>query len=650
MFSRPENDRFIMNSWERLLSGERSATDAIRRLIDDSWNRCLHNQVDPGRTGGPEPVAEQSLYTLLNEHDELLSASTPIMAEARDFLSESGTVMVLTDNSGTILNMEGDTSTRGATENIHLMPGSDWSESACGTNAIGTALEIGQPIQIHAAEHFCAGIKRWTCSATVIRDPYDKSILGVIDVSGLNSTFNRHSLALVVTTSGRIENRLARMAMDMRYRLLEYCMRRLTSATSDGVVVLDRRGNPIKANERASSVLSDLADGQAADLSSLAFGPVKGSEMPTGLPPWIQADWLDPVFHNGHRIGTLLTLPGRSSNTQFSRPVVGEDVLANDGTFEQVVGDNPGLRQSVGKARQLAGSSVPVLILGETGVGKDVMARGIHKAGTTKDAPFVAINCGGFSRELLTSELFGYAEGAFTGARRGGMVGKVEAADGGTLFLDEIGEMPLDLQPHFLRVLEEGEVYRLGETKPRKVKFRLIAATNRDLRKEVEEGRFRMDLFYRVAVTSIRIPALRDRVDDIPVLADHYLEKLATQYGMPKKTITAGAMEYFKRYAWPGNIRELRNVLESMVLMTPDIHLSEEYLPHELSEVVDETDEGITCLESVEREAILRAIRGSGGNMTGAARTLGIAKSTLYVKLKRYNLDPLVDRVRGARV
>ena len=181
---------------------------------------------------------------------------------------------------------------------------------------------------------------------------------------------------------------------------------------------------------------------------------------------------------------------------------------AGQGAFARIVGDAPSLRQAVGRARQLAKSRAPVLLLGETGVGKDVFAQCLHAAGAGKDGAFVALNCGGFSRELLTSELFGYVEGAFTGARRGGMVGKIEAADGGTLFLDEIGEMPKDLQPHFLRVLESGEVYRIGETRPRKVNFRLVAATNRDLRSEVEAGRFRMDLFYRVAVTSIAIPRL----------------------------------------------------------------------------------------------------------------------------------------------
>ncbi|NMG74722.1 GAF domain-containing protein [Aromatoleum diolicum] len=665
MFSRPENDSRVMATWERFLCGEESSPDALRRLIDDSWRRCFDASVDPARNEAPPPLPENSLYSLRDEHGELLSASTPVMALAREFLSETGTVMVLTDHSGTILNLEGDSSTRGAAENVHLLSGANWSELACGTNAIGTALEIGQPVQIHSAEHYCAGIKLWTCSATVIRDPYDGTILGVIDVSGLNTTYNRHSLALVVTTAGRIENRLAKLEMDIRYRLLEYCMRRLTSATSDGIIVLDRRGNPIKANERVSSVLTDLGDGcwdgVPGDLSSLALGRADGNALPATLPAWIRKDWLEPVIHNGQRIGTLLTLPNRRGavfGSTASQADNGEPV--GKGGFERVIGQDPALMEAVKRAQQLARSSVPVLLLGETGVGKDVFARCIHDAGATKDAPFVALNCGGFSRELLTSELFGYAEGSFTGARRGGMMGKVEAADGGTLFLDEIGEMPLDLQPHFLRVLEEGEVYRLGENKPRKVKFRLIAATNRDLRKEIDEGRFRMDLFYRVAVTSIRIPALRDHPDDIPLLAEHYLRKVAAAHGIEEGVLLHDALDCLKRYRWPGNVREFRNVIESMLLTSHDARLSIDSLPAEIRAghvrtsptlaPSSEPQRRVTGLEQAEREAILRAIRSCSGNMAAVARELGIAKSTLYLKLKRFELDPHVDSVRGNRV
>jgi transcriptional regulator of acetoin/glycerol metabolism len=669
MFSRPENDHHIMATWERFLRGDESSSDALRRLIDDSWRRCFDASVDPGRHQAPPPLLEHSLHSLRHERGELLTASTPVMALAREFLSETGTVMVLADQSGTILTLEGDPATRGAAENVHLLSGADWSETACGTNAIGTALTIGQPVQIHSAEHYCAGIKRWTCSATVIRDPYDGAILGVIDVSGLNTSYSRHSLALVVTTAGRIENRLAKYEMEVRYRLLEYCMRRLTGDTSDGIVVLDRRGNPVKANEQAAAALAELGagrEGKPLELASLSLGRADGDAPPGELPGWICKDWLEPVIDNGQRIGTLLTLPGRrgaaSGPATAHRAIRGAAVADADAPgdtgFGQVIGQDPGLRQAMVRARQLARSSVPVLLLGETGVGKDVFARAIHHGGSSKGAPFVAVNCGGLSRELLASELFGYSDGAFTGARRGGMVGKVEAADGGTLFLDEIGEMPLDLQPHFLRVLEEGELYRVGETKPRKVRFRLIAATNRELRQEVEEGRFRMDLFYRVAVTSVRIPALRERAGDIPLLAEHYLARLADRHGVAHGVLLPGAMECLKRYAWPGNIREFRNVMESMLLTSPAGAFSEACLPPEIRAAriapaapaaSGELPRQITSLEHAEREAILRAVHECRGNMAAVARELGIAKSTLYLKLKRFELDALVDGIRSNR-
>ncbi|MBN8284071.1 sigma-54-dependent Fis family transcriptional regulator [Zoogloea sp.] len=665
MFSVPENDGHIMSSWERFLSGDEAASDALRRLIDDSWRRCQGASVDPGRYQAPPPIGENSLHTLRDECGELLSASAPVMASARDFLSETGTVMVLTDQSGTILNLEGDMSTRGAAENVHLLSGANWSELACGTNAIGTALEVGQPVQIHSAEHYCAGIKRWSCSATVIRDPYDGSILGVVDVSGLSASYSRHSLALVVATAGRIENRLAKIELGIRYRLLEGCVDRLSGTSADGIIVFDRRGRAIKANGRASAALADLGIGEMAvapdGLASLSLSWKKGRRAPDERPEWMREEWLEPVIQNGEHIGAVLTLPGRRSvgSGRVSSAVFSCDA-AEKGAFERVVGESPALLQAVGRAQQLAKSRVPVLLLGETGVGKDVFARCIHESGATRDAPFVALNCGGFSRELLTSELFGYTEGSFTGARRGGMIGKIEAADGGTLFLDEIGEMPIDLQPHFLRVLEEGEVYRLGENKPRKVNFRLIAATNRDLRKEIQAGRFRMDLFYRVAVTSINIPSLRERAADIPLLGDYYLRRLSLQHGLEPRVLSPGAIELLRQYGWPGNIREFRNVMESMLLTARGHVLTEADLPADLVTTLagdspaaldvqgDERD--LTCLENAERDAILRAIKGCRGNMTAVARELGIAKSTVYVKLKRFGLESYVDDLRNYRV
>ncbi len=381
------------------------------------------------------------------------------------------------------------------------------------------------------------------------------------------------------------------------------------------------------------------------------------------MPDWIRREWLEPVIENGEHIGTVLTLPSRrGSSLAGNRSTVSAAAIepADKSGFERAIGKSPALMQAIGRAKQLAKSRVPVLLLGETGVGKDVFARCIHESGASKDAPFVALNCGGFSRELLTSELFGYTEGAFTGARQGGAIGKIEAANGGTLFLDEIGEMPLDLQPHFLRVLEEGEVYRLGENKPRKVNFRLIAATNRDLRKEIQSGGFRMDLFYRVAVTSISIPPLRERAEDIPLLGEHYLTLLSQRHGMDVRTLSPHVVKALQQYAWPGNIREFRNVMESMLLTSQDELLTEDDLPPHLlsptqaapapaaapeaepAAVIDEPT--LSNIESAERDVILNAISKYSGNMTAVAREVGIAKSTLYVKLKRFGIDEKLKR------
>jgi sigma-54 dependent transcriptional regulator, acetoin dehydrogenase operon transcriptional activator AcoR len=661
--SNPQNDHKIMATWENFLSGHAPAPNALRCLIDDSWRRCLEVQVDPARQQAPSPVNEDILNSLQHQHRELLAAGKQVMAMAKDFLAETETIMILTDPNGMILGVEGDPRALGAAEDIHLIAGSSWNELICGTNAIGTALSVGQPVQIHASEHFCAGIKQWTCSATVIRDPYDGKILGAVDVSGLGKTFSPHSLALAVTTASRIESQLAKLEMDFRYQLLERGMAKISGPT-DGIIICDRRGYPIKANEQAATAL--LARGIDLDLKNTPQIPTlsTGTFAPSThakAPEWLRADWIEPIIDSGERIGTLLTIPGppQTSMSTFaarkerSAPTA---VTTDIRGFAGIVGSSEALVQAVQKAKLLAKTNVPVLLLGETGVGKENFAQGIHLAGHAEDRPFVALNCGGLSKDLLASELFGHSEGSFTGSRRGGMIGKVEAANGGTLFLDELGEMPLELQPHFLRVLEEGEIYRIGETKPRKIFFKLITATNRDLREEVAEGRFRMDLFYRVSVTSIRIPPLRERKEDIRPLVEHFLRKFAERYGAGPNQVKQEVITALENQPWPGNVRELRNVIESMFLMSNGEPLGFDDLPSEigLSLVSDGwKDNGrspvaLGKLEDAELVLIRETLEAHRGNLTLVAKQLGIAKSTLYIKLKKYGLDQIVNGVRSS--
>jgi transcriptional regulator with PAS, ATPase and Fis domain len=267
----------------------------------------------------------------------------------------------------------------------------------------------------------------------------------------------------------------------------------------------------------------------------------------------------------------------------------------------------------------------------------------------------VAVNCGGLPRDTVASELFGYVDGAFTGARRSGMVGKIEAANGGTLFLDEIGEMPLDLQPYFLRVLEGGEVHPLGTNSPRKVQLRLVAASNRDLSTEVAADRFRRDLFYRISATSVQIPSLRERKEDIPALVERFSRDVAQRHAMSSKRFDPDLLKALERYDWPGNIRELRNAVEAMALLAPGDVVGLADLPASIASAVVGKPEPVGwagpegALEGVERDAISNAIRKHGGNLTRVANELCISKSTLYLKMKKYVLEPALHEVRSSK-
>ncbi|MEK7917697.1 sigma-54-dependent Fis family transcriptional regulator [Burkholderia contaminans] len=660
-FSSPEHDVSIMSAWEHLIGGDESRTADVRSVIDDSWHRCLLGHVDPGVDRAPPPLDEDQLMQWRAANARLVDVSLPLMQQTRELLSQTGTVMLLANPDGLILQQEGDFRILEPAGEIGLIPGCNWAELNCGTNAIGTALALMQPVQIHGAEHFCAGIKRWTCSATVIRDPLDGHVLGVVDVSGHAETYNRYSLALVASLAGRIESRLAKDAMERRLRLLDRCAARFGSTAGDAVVVVDERGRLVKANQQVVPALRRLGFDAQLDagfvlqgLDAKAAGAVSGH-----APEWLRGAHIETVREGADVLGFMAVIPDRGAGRSAFASVRQQNPQ-RDATcaFERIVGDSQALRAAVAKAQQLATSKVPVLLLGETGVGKELFAQGIHQASERAAGPFVALNCGGLSRDLLASELFGYAEGAFTGARKSGAAGKIEAANGGTLFLDEIGEMPLDIQPHLLRVLEENEIYRLGENMPRKVNFRLVAATHRDLKDAIANGLFRMDLFYRIAVTTVSIPCMRERKEDLPALITYWLTRLCERYGLPPKSFDNDAYARLLSYNWPGNVRELRNAIEGSLLLTEGNVITGEKLPveigarkaHDVRTAQTSDSEprhgAIESLQMAEAESIRRALARHAGNLTHAASQLGIAKSTLYEKIRKYKLLEAVSEVR----
>src|SRR3989454_2844757 len=244
----PDQEKQVMAAWDRFLRGTDLPPNAVRSVIEGSWSRCLSARVDPERSRAQAPAPEEDLRRLQHRHRDLIDASVPVMQQARDFLSESGTMMILTEPTGVILETEGDQATLDAAQDVRLVNGANWNELACGTNAIGTALSVGQPVQIHAAEHFCAGIKPWTCSATVVQDPASGEVLGALDVSGLSGTFHRQWLALAVVAAGRIEASLAAREMGLRHHLLEAGLRRLSKTAPGGLIFFDRKGCLIKVD------------------------------------------------------------------------------------------------------------------------------------------------------------------------------------------------------------------------------------------------------------------------------------------------------------------------------------------------------------------------------------------------------------------
>jgi len=658
-FPHPDQERQVMGAWEQFLRGRDLPPHAVRDVIEGSWERCTSSGVDPERSQAAMPLPEESLRTLQHAHRDLIGASVSITEQARDFLSQSGTIMILTDPTGVILETVGDPATAEGARNIRLETGADWDERACGTNAIGTALALRGPVQVHGAEHFCLGIKPWTCSATVIRDPIHGEVLGVLDVSGQRDSFSRHCLALAVITAGRIEGEVVRRAMELRHHLLQAGLGR---PAAGGLVFFDRKGRLVEVDPhavrslRTMGVQLESAPGQKVDAldTDRTMGASKAR-----LPEWLKAEWVEPIRRGGEQLGTIVVLPepvrwGRGRRGSQSRVTTCGTGIDPSGSG-QIVGTSALLRQALEKARLLAEVDVPVLLLGETGVGKERFARVIHERGHRKDGPFVAVNCGGLPRDLLASELFGYVDGAFTGARRSGMVGKIESASGGTLFLDEIGEMPLELQPYLLRVLEGGEVYPLGGAKPRTVEFRLVAATNKDLRAEVTAHRFRTDLFYRISGTSLHIPALRERREDIPALVEHFSRDASLRHGACMKQFEPEALSALGRHTWPGNIRELRNVVEGAVLLATGEVVTVSDLPADITSSPDEAQDQASApaslppvvdLQAVERDAISVAIAACHGNLTLVAKELRISKSTLYLKIKKYGLDKLVPDTR----
>ena len=623
---RPSDYADTMEAWEKFLTGGPDAVVPAQNYVVASWMRSQQFGIDPGGRAAPISATGAAMQRLRLRNADLLTAASGVFSRVSDMFSGSRSIMLLTDAEGVVLNAVGDSLTLEQGEAIHLTHGGQWSEDVIGTNGIGTALATGRPAQVHAAEHFCDGIKGWTCAGCPIFEPGTGATLGVVNISGPPATFQRNNLSLASSTARQIELLLGEQANIERMRLLEVCLDRMSEADIAGLVAIDRRGRLVHRTGRVPSL---VAVGQRIPGIDDTMEVARWADR---LPEGLRADWFTPVSIDGRPIGAMLVVPTLPRTPRS--PPSGD---ARPAAFRAIVGTSPALMATIERASRLVGKQVPVLIEGETGTGKELFARAIHGEPSER-RPFIVFDCGAVGKDLLSAELFGYVRGAFTGAVSEGRPGRFELANGGTLCLDEIGELPLDLQPFLLRVLEDGVIYRLGDGNARRVTVRVIAMTNRDLRAEVEAGRFRRDLYHRIGITTVRPPPLRDRIGDVQCLVNHFNTMLAERHGVAKRQFGEEAMRLLNAHTWPGNVRELRNMVESQLLLVdqpgvrPDDLLAELHLSHQPLQSSAPAPPP-TTLQAAEQTAIQQALQMHQGNLAAAARFLGVSRSTLYRKI-----------------
>ena len=630
------------------------------------------------RSAAPDfgPLGKGDLALLLEQNRMLHSHAAPVMETLYEQIINTHNMVILTDINGLIIHTLGDADFLEKADRVALAPGVAWSEESKGTNAIGTAIAEKAPTLVHADQHYLNANGFLTCSAAPIFDVMGK-VIGVLDVTGDEHNFHRHTMALVRMSAQMIENQLFAASFQDAVKLSFHSRPEFLGTLMEGIACFTPGGRFLSASSSGLFQLGlSMAALQAHTFSSLFGLPISAllDHYRTAAP-----GLLNLCLHSGVRVYARCA-DLRPSSNHFQHALGGVDRRGADPVRDQPqpAASVPGapapegqkMRLSslrylntgdlqvatlIDKLRKVSGRDISILVTGETGTGKELLAQAIHNDSPRKDGPFVAVNCASIPETLIESELFGYEEGAFTGARKKGSIGKILQANGGSLFLDEIGDMPLNLQARLLRVLQERMVTPLGSTKSIPVNVALTCATNRNLRDMIARNQFRDDLYYRLNGLVVRLPPLRER-SDLGVVID---KMLATEGNGVRYTIAPDIMQLFRQHTWPGNFRQLTNLLRTAIVMAGDDHeIRIEHLPDDFLEDIaapagapahgaDAATDGIgqgqagavaaqkpgATLEDVELSVIHKSLEIHGGNVSATARALGVSRNTIYRKL-----------------
>ena len=627
----------IKNARTLLSDQGKAPSGMLPEPIERSWSRCLDSGLSLELRPSLEPLAQQALLELREQNSRLLHQAMPEMENLYSQIAGTHNMVMLTDAGGTILHAMGDADFTNRAQRVALQPGVSWSEKNTGTNAIGTALVEQTPIFVAGKEHYVEQNGFLNCSAAPIFGAHGE-VIGVLDVSGDYRQPQAHTLALVRMSAQMIENRLFSVEFPHDITLRFHSRPEFIGTLWEGIAVFQPDGQLLALNRSAMFLLGLDEPGQPAKPFDSLFEGSLATLLDAAQRSQPQST--PCTTRTGQRLFVRVNAGLAASVPRHATAAEASDSPASAKLDLLDTGDSL-MHKAVLSVRKVLGRDIPIIIEGETGTGKELLAKAIHVAQGRK-GQFVAINCASIPEGLIEAELFGYEDGAFTGARRRGASGKLLQANGGTLFLDEIGEMPLHLQARLLRVLQEREIVPLGGSKGIAVDFALISATNRKLFERVEQGLFREDLYYRINGLRVSLPPLRQR-SDLEVLIAQILRE-ETGHAI---TLHAETLQLLRRHPWRGNIRQLRNVLRAALAFVEDGHLIEpQHLPEDFMEELGKISASLPPASpanaperaSSEIATIREALRAHGGNMTAAARHLGIGRATLYRRIKRLNI------------
>ncbi|GAW93270.1 sigma-54-dependent Fis family transcriptional regulator [Calderihabitans maritimus] len=621
--------------WRRFVTGE-GPVDEVDPTIYRSWQRCKALEVDYQRVGSNEILSKPRLRERCQAQEDLIQAGKPVLPYVFRLLKGLNYMVLLCDGEGYILEALGDPPFMTKAQQVYLSPGANWREDIKGTNAIGTSLAEKAPVKVRGWEHFVQENHFLSCWAAPLRNSRG-DIVGVLDVSGEAANQKERLLEIVVMGARMIEQNLQLIELKRNFRFCKQGIRLAAEMLREGFIAIDGDGVITEINRAGAQLLGRRREEIIGRPASDVFCGNKNWKIDGGDLE------LEVEKKSGLRIRPRLREV--TDDEGYTVGVVGV-LQVNPADKKEAetplwVGRSEITRKVFERAAKAAQTKSTVLIQGESGTGKEIVARYIHEASPWREGPFIGVNCAALPSTLIESELFGYADGAFTGAKRGGRPGKFELADGGTIFLDEIGDMALNAQAALLRLLQEAEVFRIGDTKARKINVRVIAATNKNLSDLVAEGLFRQDLYYRLKVITIDVPPLRYRKEDIWDLVPYFVRQTCQTLGKPPLGIAEEVYTYLFAYSWPGNVRELKNCIESMVAMADGPLLTVEDIPAEIKNAAgSEAGMQQSLLKRQTREAILQALAQTEGKIAPAARLLGIGRSTLYRKMKELGIKP----------